>query len=112
MCTLTWFHESDRYQLFFNRDERRTRKPAIPPALRQKGPSRFIAPLDGNFGGTWIGVNEHGLTLCLLNGHAGDDVAAPTADYTSRGLLLTSLIDSRSTAQLARRLRRRPTARR
>jgi hypothetical protein len=105
VCTVTWFHEAVGYQLFFNRDERRARKPAVAPALRRKGSTRFIAPLDGNFGGSWIGVNEHGLTLGLLNGYSGDDLIEPPGGYTSRGLLLSELIDSASIPQLSRRLR-------
>ena len=34
MCTLSWLRETDdpdSYQLFFNRDERRTRRAAAPP---------------------------------------------------------------------------------
>ena len=65
--------EPGTFRLFFNRDERRTRRPAIPPAVHRKGDTRFIAPRDGDFGGSWLGVNEHGVSLCLLNGYAAED---------------------------------------
>ncbi len=90
---MTWHDQPDGYRVFFNRDERNERKPGLTPKIRQHGDTRLIAPLDGNFGGTWIAVNEHGLTVCLLNAFP----ATPDADsdslrhYTSRGhLTLTS----------------------
>lgn len=106
MCTMTWFREGDGYQVFFNRDERRTRKPSSPPALHRAGAVRYLAPLDGDHGGSWLGVNEFGLTLALLNGYAaGEDAAAgPSDEYTSRGLLLTALIETRSADELLPRL--------
>jgi hypothetical protein len=107
MCTMTWIRETAGYQVFFNRDERRTRKPAIPPAIRTKGSRRFIAPLDGDFGGSWIGVNDRGVSLCLLNAYAGsaEECPEPATGYTSRGLLLTGLIDARSAMEVSERLR-------
>jgi len=106
MCTASWLRDGKRFQLFFNRDERRTRKPALPPERRVRAGTRFLAPLDGDFGGSWIGVNEFGLVLCLLNGYSprDRDDDAPPDDFSSRGLLLTALIDSRSVAQSCRRL--------
>ena len=110
---MTWRPEENGYAVYFNRDERRTRKPALPPEIRRKGPTRFIAPLDGDFGGTWIGVNEHGVSLALQNGYMDrDDLKREPADgFTSRGLLVTSLIDGRSAAQILRRLERQPLER-
>ena len=108
MCTMSWFTTPEGYELFFNRDERRARKPALPPAVREQGVVRYIAPLDGDFGGTWLGVNHRGLTLALLNGYVelDDLLRGPADEFTSRGLLLVSLIDSRSAEQLLRRLQR------
>ena len=107
MCTLTWHDEPGGYQTFFNRDERRERKPAIPPSVQRRGDTRFIAPLDGNFGGTWIAVNEFGLSVCLLNGFPPADLSAPTNrhDYTSRGHLTLTVIESPSAPRAAATLR-------
>jgi hypothetical protein len=84
MCTVTWIREDTGYQLFCNRDEKRTRKSAEPPRLSVRNGVRFLAPADGEFGGTWIATNEFGLTLCLLNGGSGTGVR-------SRGLLVLDL---------------------
>jgi hypothetical protein len=61
--------------------------------VRETAGTRYIAPIDSDFGGTWIAVNEWGLSLCLLNGNAG--LAAPR-DRVSRGLLIPELIWVRS----------------
>ena len=95
MCTVSWSRESGGgYQLFCNRDEKRTRRTAVAPQLRTSEGTRFIAPLDANFGGTWIGVNEHGVSVCLLNRY---DCAVP--GRVSRGLLVLDLLGSRSAAE-------------
>jgi hypothetical protein len=57
------------------------------------GDVRYIAPIDGNSGGTWIAVNQAGLTACLLNGPA--DGAAPRGRM-SRGSIVQSVIGSGS----------------
>src|SRR4051812_25136028 len=94
MCTVSWSHESDGgYQLLCNRDEKRTRKSAVAPGLRTAGGTRFIAPLDGDFGGTWIAVNEHGVSICLLNRY---DTTA--RGWVSRGLLVLDLMGSSRSA--------------
>ena len=103
---MTWLVRPGGYDVFFNRDERRTRKPAAPPSVASAGGTRFVAPLDGDFGGSWIAVNEHGLTLALQNGYVDlDDVAhEPPQGFESRGLLLTSLAGARSKSEMLRRL--------
>jgi len=95
MCTVSWVRQDAGYTLFCNRDERRTRKPALGPRRSVLRGVAFIAPVDGDQGGSWIAVNEFGLTLCLLNRY---EIAPPERDriFTSRGLLLTSLIAASS----------------
>jgi len=92
MCTVSWLTQAGGYVLLCNRDERYTRRPALGPRLvAQRGVS-FIAPADGDHGGSWIGVNHFGLTMSLLNRY-GDSPAESAASFTSRGLLLTALLD-------------------
>ncbi len=67
MCTVTWLQRDDGYEVFCNRDELRTRKPAQPPRLDERNGVRYLAPVDADAGGAWVGVNEFGLTLCLVN---------------------------------------------
>jgi hypothetical protein len=102
MCTATWLMSGDGYELFCNRDEKRSRQPALPPTRQCCNGVAFIAPRDADAGGSWIGVNEFALSLCLLNLYPA---AAPQPKFPiSRGILLTSLMDCRSQAEIARRL--------
>jgi hypothetical protein len=99
MCTLSWACGDEGYTLFFNRDEQRSRAVAEPPTIGRTGPTRWIAPHDPEGGGTWLGVNEHGVTTCLLNRF---DSAPP--GLTSRGLLVASLLDCTGPGEVRARI--------
>ena len=92
MCTVSWLHNGDSYQLLCNRDEKLSRAPAFPPRIQERNGVRYIAPMDGNFGGAWIGTNEYGVSICLLNGAGG------TAGRRSRGLLIPELLTTGSSS--------------
>ncbi|RMG43531.1 MAG: hypothetical protein D6718_12090 [Acidobacteria bacterium] len=99
MCTLSFVDRPEGFELFFNRDERRDRKAALPPSVHP-GPLRFLAPIDGESGGTWIAVNEAGLVLCLLNHYEGTEGAVESG-LESRGRLVVALAACRSAAEAA-----------
>lgn len=103
---MTWFPRGAGYELFFNRDERRLRRPATPPRVHEAPGTRFVAPIDGDFGGTWLAVSECGLALAIQNGYtdADDRTREPAMGYTSRGLLPQALIDGGSIEQVLERL--------
>lgn len=103
MCTVSWIHREDGYLLLFNRDELRTRKPALSPRISQRNGVAFIAPLDGDHGGSWIAVNRFGLTLCLLN-RFDDSSGGIIRDYSSRGLLIHELIDCSTLRMVSERV--------
>jgi hypothetical protein len=93
MCTVSWRHYDDGYQLFCNRDESRRRRKALPPILEISGGVRYLAPRDAERGGTWIAVNEHGLTVCLLNGaNLREDPPVALPGTRSRGWLVRELV--------------------
>jgi hypothetical protein len=104
MCTVSWLRGKDGYVLLCNRDERHTRKPASGLRLDSLRGVSFIAPVDGGHGGSWIGVNQFGLTLCLLNSYGVANFVADRV-YTSRGLLLRDLLDCQNSQQVIERLR-------
>ncbi|HTF89275.1 MAG TPA: NRDE family protein [Planctomycetota bacterium] len=108
MCTLTWLLRDDGYFVAFSRDERRTRAPATGPKLFERAGVKGIAPIDGEAGGTWIAVNEQGLTLALLNGYRFQGAQAQRADerrtWSSRGELALQFGDAASVAEVATRL--------
>ena len=90
MCTLSWIPLPDGYVVAMNRDERRTRAPALPPSEVDAGGIPALMPVDGDAGGTWISVNDRGHALALLNrwDESPDDAATP---LVSRGLLVRDL---------------------
>lgn len=100
MCTASWLITPGGYELFFNRDERRTRLPATPPTRQQRDGVTFLAPRDGDAGGTWLAVNEFGLSIALLNYYP----TSATTGKVSRGLLVLSLVTERTPADVAARL--------
>ncbi len=105
MCTVSWLRRPGGYELFCNRDERHTRREARAPRPRARHGVSFIAPADGDHGGSWIGVNQFGLALCLLNRYT-ELQTHDARDQRSRGLLLNSLLDCRSLALFAARIAR------
>ena len=101
MCTLTWHRAPLGYTLFFNRDERNTRLPALPPRL-EGDRLKWIGPVDGDHGGTWILVNEYGITMGMMNG-LFREVADPD-EPRSRGLLVRELAETETIAGLEKRI--------
>lgn len=95
--------------MFFNRDEKKTRQRATPPALQVLNGVRFLSPRDGDAGGTWLLANEHGVTLALLNlwGAAFE----PRPARPSRGRLLSDLLpDARDAEEAMNRVQSRALA--
>jgi hypothetical protein len=88
MCTLSYFLTDDGYELFFNRDEQKTRATALAPELH----NAMIYPIDPQGGGTWIGVSLKGQTLALLNDY--QSLFDPSAVTHSRGVLIPHLLNS------------------
>ena len=106
MCTVSWFLTEHGYELFFNRDELRTRQRALPPrAFTSVSGETVLAPVDSDAGGTWIATNAHGLTVALLNRY--QDSADPTAAdrRRSRGLLVKDLAAASDIDDTVERLR-------
>src|SRR5687767_10349217 len=82
-----------------NRDERLDR-PSVPPQPIAQGGVRFFAPRDLKSGGTWIGVNRHGLLVAITNRYTGALAKAPR----SRGLLVLDALSEDSAAHAVRRI--------
>ncbi|HEU4829353.1 MAG TPA: hypothetical protein VFT04_09160 [Gemmatimonadales bacterium] len=107
MCTLSWLPRPGGHVFWHGRDERTTRLPGEAPSLVRRGTLDAIAPRDGDAGGTWVGVNELGLTLGLANLYPPEGVAAsggiPAKGLVTRGRIIDDLLSAR-TAEEARSL--------
>lgn len=91
MCTVSWLGRDNGYEVFFNRDELATRGPGLPPEIGGGPNLRWIAPVDSDQLGTWIGVNDWGRSFGLLNRMKEAPQDDPS-DFTSRGALVLSLL--------------------
>lgn len=96
MCTLAlYFHMVERCPVIVaaNRDEHYDR-PSAPPALWSTVPV-ILAGKDLLAGGTWFGVNEHGVLVGILNRRANSE-PDPRPHIRSRGLLCLDLLKLKS----------------
>ncbi len=103
MCTLAWLPGDHGYTLWHSRDERRSRGIAIPPVVDHSTGVAWISPRDSDGGGTWVGVNTHGVAVGIANLFINTP-PVPPAHKVSRGLLVRGLLDSASAQQVERRL--------
>src|SRR3954467_7532888 len=93
MCTVTFIPLKDTIILTSNRDEKYSRKQALPPQQFDFTGGTIIYPKDADAGGTWIAMNEDGNAAVLLNGAFVKHV--PTPPYKkSRGQVMLELIQT------------------
>ena len=91
MCTVVFIPQKDSQYFASLRDENTLRQKALQPRSFYTGSIKYIAPVDTMSGGTWVGVNENGNVIVLLNGgfknHPKKD-----RDAASRGLIVKELL--------------------
>lgn len=96
MCTVSIIERPGGYRLVTNRDVSRDRAEATEPAWRElSGGVQACWPTDPDGGGTWVGVNDRGLVLCLLNRNL-EPPPEPDPAWRSRGGLIPRLLAAAS----------------
>jgi hypothetical protein len=80
-----------------NREERYDR-PSTPPSI-QSGKPRALCGIDQQAGGTWLGVNQHGMFVAACNRRKWDTPSSPP----SRGALCRELLRAGSAREAADR---------
>lgn len=85
--------------LSMNRDELITRAPGLPPEIRTIEGVRYISPVDGNEKGTWIGVNEYHVALCLVNWFQAYAPEMDPDNYRTRGEIIPKLMHYKTLAE-------------
>jgi hypothetical protein len=72
----------------------------LPPRVQTLGRRRAIFPVDPQGGGTWVGVNDRGLVVSLLNVHS---LTSPRARgrLRSRGVIVNALLRCRTLVNAA-----------
>lgn len=102
MCTLSFIPGKNGYLLAMNRDERLTREAARPPTVFELNGARAVFPYESS-GGTWIGGNDRGLALALLN----QNLNSPAPEKVkSRGMVVRKLLGATSVSELQASLHR------
>ena len=108
MCTVSWLLANDGYQVFFNRDEQKGRALAYSPKYFKERGIKYLMPVAPVGGGTWIAINQAGLSICLLNYYQENTLRK---DLISRGLLVKSLISNTSLTKIRYALSKLPLQR-
>jgi hypothetical protein len=101
MCLIAMFYrvlEDAPLIVAANREEKYARG-GEPPRILDGKAARSLAGVDPVAGGTWFGVNEHGVVIAVTNRPKTDAPANPR----SRGLLARDLLESRNATSAAAR---------
>lgn len=69
MCTVTLVARQRGYCLGMNRDEKLARPAGLPPETKKLNGSAVLCPSERS-GGTWIAVNDQGVSHALINWYA------------------------------------------
>lgn len=99
MCTLIVLHrcfEAVPLVVAANRDED-LRRSAEGPTLRDTAHGRVVAPRDLRAGGTWLGLNRHGLFAAITNRRC----ESPDPNRRSRGLIVLDALTAASASEAA-----------
>ena len=94
MCTVSLLPGRAGFLLAMNRDEQKSRVAALPPQIRKCGERSSLYPSESG-GGTWIGVNDAGLVLALINWY--EKPQAPKR--VSRGIVIPRLLAAKNLNQ-------------
>src|SRR6185503_6112149 len=105
MCTVTFIARRNGYGLGMNRDEKLTRVAGLLPRLTHLNGRAILAPSEPG-GGTWIGVNDSGATLALINWYSV--TARGAGQALSRGEIVKLALPSDSPAQVGATLAELP----
>ena len=95
MCTLSFVDRGEVYLIGMNRDEHISRGAGRLPSIHEAPGTRAIYP-DDRQGGTWLAVNEHGVTFALLNWNLLGKRPRQADFVRSRGQLIPFLASCRT----------------
>jgi len=69
MCTVSFLARKRGYAIAMNRDEKLTRAVGLPPSKSNINGITVVSPSEPG-GGTWIALNDSGVTFTLINWHS------------------------------------------
>jgi hypothetical protein len=92
LCTSLIYRDLQKntFGVGFNRDESVKRKPSLHPKKVQFNGIEYLCPIDGDYGGTWIGINSNRVVYAILNLYEAQ--LKIIKNPTSRGFLTQRLL--------------------
>ena len=92
MCTSLIYRDIQKntFGVGFNRDESVKRKPSLHPKKVQYNGIEYLCPIDGDYGGTLIGINSNRVVYAILNLYEAQ--LKIIKNPTSRGFLTQKLL--------------------
>ena len=90
MCTVSFIGVGNKFYITSNRDEKLSRRTALPPAVYEHNSHKILFPKDADAGGSWIAAKENGDVAVLLNGAFISHRSTPPY-RKSRGLILLDI---------------------
>lgn len=103
MCTVTFVPKENGYLLGMNRDEQRSRATALPPGRHRALGREIVCPAESG-GGTWIALNDAGVSFALINWYSIP--SPPITDPITRGSIIPSLSGLATVAEIRQMLDR------
>jgi uncharacterized protein with NRDE domain len=100
MCSILLRIAENGVEIAANRDELLSR-PWLPPAAHWPGRPGIIAGRDQTAGGTWMGLNAHGVMAAVLNRHGA---LGPAPGKRSRGELPLLALEAETAEAAAARI--------
>lgn len=91
MCTVMFLPSATKITLVSCRDEDPGRPAASAPSIFEENDTKLMYPKDAAAGGTWVGANECGHALVLLNG-AFENHVKEKQYRKSRGLIVKEML--------------------
>lgn len=95
MCTAIYIPGKDNVVIASLRDESPARQRASEPVILESEGTKFVMPVDPQGGGSWVGLNKHGVAVVLLNGAFERHHHQPPYRM-SRGLIVRALLASQT----------------
>jgi hypothetical protein len=92
VCTVSVIPAEHGFRLICNRDEQRSRPVALPPRTHAVGRREAVFAVDPGSAGTWLGANDAGLVLALLNRSRDGAPGMQTVRPPSRGSIVPLLL--------------------
>ena len=108
MCTVTFIPRRGGYVLGMNRDEQLTRTLALPPTRKRIEGREVVFPSEPS-GGTWIGLNDSGVCLALINWYLAPGRVKTRS--VSRGKVVRSAFGSDGPREVDNALAKQPLKR-